>query len=102
MGAAILEPELAPMRTAVQEAPLSSPGGRIGGGIDKILKHIIAERVLGLPADIRVDEDTAFKDEPTRRAAEALAERDGSGSGLDLDLDTCCRWTPPTEPNDRR
>ena len=38
------------MRAAFQEALLSSPGGRIAGGTDEILKNIIAERVLGLPA----------------------------------------------------
>ncbi|PEQ10583.1 acyl-CoA dehydrogenase [Novosphingobium sp. PC22D] len=40
---------------------------RIAGGSDEILKNIIAERVLGLPADIRVDRDVAFKDIPRGR-----------------------------------
>lgn len=37
---------------------------RIAGGTDEILKNIIAERVLGMPPDIRVDRDVAFRDIP--------------------------------------
>jgi alkylation response protein AidB-like acyl-CoA dehydrogenase len=56
----VSDPETAPMRAMFQQALLYSPGGRIAGGTDEILRNIIAERVLGLPGDIRVDRDKAF------------------------------------------
>jgi alkylation response protein AidB-like acyl-CoA dehydrogenase len=65
MGGVVSDPELAPMRAAFQDSVLSTPGSRIAAGTDEILKNIIAERVLGLPADVRVDKDQAFKDVPT-------------------------------------
>jgi alkylation response protein AidB-like acyl-CoA dehydrogenase len=58
---------LAPLNAAFQASVLSAPGLRIAGGSDEILKNIIAERVLGLPGDIRVDKDVPFKDMPTGR-----------------------------------
>ena len=39
-----------------------SAGLRIAGGTDEILKNIIAERVLGLPGDLRPDKDTPFNE----------------------------------------
>ncbi len=48
-----------------QDAYLSSPAGRIAGGTDEILKNIIAERVLSLPPDIRVDKEVPFSQLPT-------------------------------------
>jgi alkylation response protein AidB-like acyl-CoA dehydrogenase len=46
---------------------LYAPGLRIAGGTDEILKNIIAERVLGMPADLRTDKAIAFKDLPKSR-----------------------------------
>ena len=58
---------LSPLGAAFQSGLMSSAGLRIAGGTDEILKNIIAERVLGLPGDIRVDKDVPFKDMPTGR-----------------------------------
>lgn len=62
---AISDPELAPEGAAWQSSFLSSPGGRLAGGTDEILRNIIAERVLGLPAEVRLDKGLAFEDVPT-------------------------------------
>jgi alkylation response protein AidB-like acyl-CoA dehydrogenase len=48
-----------------QSALLSSPSLRIAGGSDEILRNIIAERVLGLPPDIRADKGIPFNRVPT-------------------------------------
>ena len=53
-------------RGQFQQILLSSPSMRIAGGTDEILRNIIAERVLGLPGDIRVDKDVPFNKIPTR------------------------------------
>ncbi|MBN8979746.1 MAG: acyl-CoA dehydrogenase [Rhizobiales bacterium] len=49
-----------------QSILLRAPSDRIAGGTDEILRNIIAERVLGLPADIRVDKDVPFNAIPTK------------------------------------
>lgn len=46
----------------LQGAYMWSAGLRIAGGTDEILKNIIAERVLGLPGDLRPDKDTPFNE----------------------------------------
>src|SRR6185437_4886737 len=54
-----------PAHALFQQALLYSPALRIAGGSDEILRNIIAERVLGLPGDIRVDKDLPFNQLPT-------------------------------------
>jgi alkylation response protein AidB-like acyl-CoA dehydrogenase len=53
-------------RGQFQQMLLSAPSMRIAGGTDEILRNIIAERVLGLPGDIRVDKDVPFNKIPTK------------------------------------
>ena len=64
MGGVVMDKDVAPLRAAFQESLLSTPGGRIAAGTDEILRNIIAERVLGLPGDVRVDRDRPFQDVP--------------------------------------
>ena len=61
----VLDDDLVEAWGMFQSALLSSPSARIAGGSDEILKNIIAERVLGLPADIRVDKNRPFNTVPT-------------------------------------
>ena len=65
MAGAVSDERLAPMHALFQHAMLSSPGMRIAGGSDEIMRNIIAERVLGLPADVRVDKNVPFNRLPS-------------------------------------
>lgn len=63
----IQDSELSVRAGAFQQRFLWSAGLRIGGGTDEIQKNVIAERVLGLPGDVRVDKGVAFRDIPSGR-----------------------------------
>ena len=60
------DPETAEAAGQFQAMLMSSPSTRIAGGTDEILRNIIAERVLGLPGDIRLDKDVPFNKIPTK------------------------------------
>ncbi|MEZ5736466.1 MAG: acyl-CoA dehydrogenase family protein [Novosphingobium sp.] len=61
------DPAIAPVNGAFQHRFLWAPGLRLGGGSDEIMKNIIAERILGLPGDIRVDKGVPFREIPHGR-----------------------------------
>src|SRR5215510_2721913 len=63
-GGVICDPKLAPVAAAFQLTLLTSPSSRIAGGSDEIMRNIIAERVLGLPPDVRIDKELPFNQLP--------------------------------------
>jgi alkylation response protein AidB-like acyl-CoA dehydrogenase len=80
MGAAggIADADVAPLHALFQERYLSSPGFRIGGGTDEILRNIIAERVLKMPGDVRLDKGVPFNE---IRVGSQFSSTGGAGSG---------------------
>jgi acyl-CoA dehydrogenase len=46
-------------------AYMGAPGMRIAGGSDEIMLNILAERVLGMPQDVRLDKGIPFNEIPT-------------------------------------
>ena len=64
----VTDEQLVPLNADFQKIFMRSIGNRLEGGTDEILRNIVAERVLGLPQDIRVDKDIAFSDIPTGNA----------------------------------
>ena len=63
-GGVIRDRKLSPLGAGYQEQWFGAAGYRIAGGTDEILRNIVAERVLGLPQDVRVDKDLPFNQLP--------------------------------------
>jgi acyl-CoA dehydrogenase len=61
----ILDAEISPERAHFEEQVLFSPGVRLAGGTDEVMRNILAEQVLGLPQEPRADKGIAFQDIPT-------------------------------------
>jgi alkylation response protein AidB-like acyl-CoA dehydrogenase len=65
IAGALMDDTLTPQHAAWQQGYLASPGLRLAGGTDEILRNIIAERILRLPPEVRLDKNVPFKDVPT-------------------------------------
>jgi alkylation response protein AidB-like acyl-CoA dehydrogenase len=61
----IQDQELSPEQAHFQKTVLFSPGVRLAGGTDEVMRNILAEQVLGLPQEPRADKGMAFQDIPT-------------------------------------
>jgi alkylation response protein AidB-like acyl-CoA dehydrogenase len=60
----MVRPEVAMGADTVQKAFLRSRANSIEGGTSEVMRNILGERVLGLPGDVRVDREVAWKDVP--------------------------------------
>ncbi len=65
MAGLITDPDVLGDNVMFANGYMGSPGGRIAGGTDEIMLNIIAERVLSLPPEIRVDKKVPFNQLPS-------------------------------------
>jgi alkylation response protein AidB-like acyl-CoA dehydrogenase len=61
---AMIRPDTAAVSDTIQKAFLRARANSIEGGTSEIMRNILAERVLGLPGDIRVDRDRPWSEVP--------------------------------------
>jgi alkylation response protein AidB-like acyl-CoA dehydrogenase len=62
---AIVDDELNVLEGNFQRSLMFAPGIRLAGGTDEVMRNIIAEQVLGLPQEPRVDKGVPFNEIPT-------------------------------------
>src|ERR671910_1490596 len=63
-GYPMARPEATALWRSTQQSFLRSRANSIEGGTTEIMKNILAERVLGLPGDVRVDKDKPWIEVP--------------------------------------